>query len=121
MATEIKTGRYVITNVQQKTVANLPDANDGTPGQSGVSDFETTAQVSTGASTMVYGSPAHFYSYSQQWNVSLLGNGKHEIKSVGSANYANAGNRPPEGAKVEGRSAAEQWTIQETRVQGQYT
>ena len=53
--------------------------------------------------------------------VVALANGRYQIKSVGSANFANAGNRPPEGTTVEGRSDPQQWNIQETRVRGQYT
>ena len=59
MAT-IKTGRYVIVNVQQQTVATLPDPNDGTPVQSSVRDFETTAQVST---TIIHDGPANQDAY----------------------------------------------------------
>ena len=64
MSTEIKTGRYVIVNVQQKTVATLPDPNDGTPVQSGVNDFETIAQVSTSAPRDIQNSSTDWNSYS---------------------------------------------------------
>lgn len=50
-----------------------------------------------------------------------LANGKYQMQNVGSANYANAGNRPPIGSTVEGRSVPDQWVIQETRVRGQFT
>ena len=42
---QIQTGRYNITNVKQRTVATLPDPNDGTPVSADASDFVDTAKV----------------------------------------------------------------------------
>lgn len=98
MAT-IPTGRYTITNVRQRNIAFLPDPNDGTP---------VNANYAQSVDA-------------EKWNVIQLGNGKYHIQNVGNASYANVGNRAPEGSVVEGRTQAQQWAIQETRVRGQFT
>jgi len=98
MAT-IATGQYTIVNVRQSNLAYLPDPNDGTPV---VANFE---QGNT----------------KERWNVNKLSNGNYTIKNVGNSAFAVAGTRAAEGSVVEGRSTAQQWVLQETRVKGQFT
>ncbi|KAK7686068.1 hypothetical protein QCA50_010880 [Cerrena zonata] len=96
---QIQTGRYIITNVKQRTFATLADPNDGTPVSADTEDYVDIAK----------------------WNVIRLANGKYQLQNVGSAQYANVMNRPPVGTTVEGRNTATQWVIQATRVRDQYT
>ncbi|KAK7680335.1 hypothetical protein QCA50_016575 [Cerrena zonata] len=96
---QIPTGRYIITNVKQRTLATLADPNDGTPVSADARDFVDVAK----------------------WNVIRLANGKYQLQNVGSANYANVLNRPPVGTTIEGRNTPTQWVIQETRAKDQFT
>ncbi|KZT21358.1 hypothetical protein NEOLEDRAFT_1073434 [Neolentinus lepideus HHB14362 ss-1] len=95
----ISTGRYTLTNVRFHNLAFLPDPNDGSPV---IANF---SQNSPG----------------EKWNVTELGNGNYTFQNVGNASYASAGHRSKVGNYVEGRSQPQQFSVQETRVKGQYT
>ncbi|OSX57308.1 hypothetical protein POSPLADRAFT_1041779 [Postia placenta MAD-698-R-SB12] len=97
----IPTGRYIIQNIRSKNQLQLPDPNDGSP-------VQATSEDHTGTIPL-------------RWNIVQLGNGKYTIQNQDNASYANCGHRSSPGDEVVGRRNGQQFSIQETRVRGQYT
>ncbi|TDL14463.1 hypothetical protein BD410DRAFT_846010 [Rickenella mellea] len=93
------TGTYQIKNADYKSLAYIPDVNDG----SSVAASKDSSNISL------------------NWNVTKLSNGNYTIQNYQHVSYASCGDPAQRNDHVVGRGAAKQWILTEASTKNQYT